>query len=1041
MSIKVDKGRKIAVIVNGDREKRHIGNVQRAVKVLKKGGYHIYVASPVKPKGLGSTDRHVLPTREKIKRMIAGIRSTSKDYVVSYTTGHGERDGGVCMPAGCSRDMLKAIDAMKYKYRTVVMDTCYGGNNADMFMDDPRTLFISAGIKGKQVCCNNFAPKFWDDAKNIKDTNPDGVKGWRERAEHAHIGHHDKARLFLMTNNYSDYDVESGKHVTPEFAAKPMVEVNSVSEYAKQIKRLKPGQYAVLAFSASWCRACPAYKKKFKQQAAAGKGKQLFIWSKSKALARKFNNGIYPNVIIIDAFGNTYEVKNRYKIHDRLKRLNLTANQMAMTILKKFAFNPDSVSYNEIQTALSAISNNPRELKHADLKEALAILHTLTRFKRFSERAVMVYKHLVKWIGPDGAAAEVAAVRKLIKAGYDNAVELYEEAIKSLPVSKIEPEMKAFVNLRSQSHRDYKVAELKTLGRIFQNLFKDLKPERQRAWITIIGQAPNTTLGIIACGKIGIWTDNTSFHNIVRSLRAIINEATTVANKGNAAIIALSELSSRLSLNERIEISKHIRSTFLKKGTMLGLEDAYSRMVADFNESQNKKLVANLMNVLSVIPTKDVIYEIIEKHIHNLKGPIVSRLEELIRHRIDRTIILNTRTTMLRIYATIAPFVSQTSARKMAVKTRNQFYEYSYDLRRASYRTYTTLLPHLSTGEKLKAFMILGKANAIKIPTKLFPDALAARMAIVRSLKGENQIAAILDFASHLKSRDAGVIGLAAQLITKDILLLEQSTRSALAKKMFAIYMEGMDKGSFFSRNLPAESSFLEIIYSLKPTEIIHYLDRARMIHQKHPKSLGKRSMASELYLACIDCISDKSVLKREYDRLTEMFAPQKADMHIFAARFIAKIAAKLEPGKLRAATKLLWSMTQSDYVGHAKQATIYLFHSFRCLPREQKKRLRALLISRANDNFLLYSERAMMLVLYSLTLKSYGLIELKQARIDLLPLLKTRPYFFRREVVNALSSIDSLIAKRRKTQLSHANKSASDIIMPDPLKVPVEVP
>ena len=102
--------KKYALIVNGDTEPRHLGNVDRAVTALKKEGrYHIAVASPERP--ASKVDEYTPPEKESLDQLIEGLalRTDDDDLVVVYVTGHGSREIGEGKDYQCVQEKVGAV--------------------------------------------------------------------------------------------------------------------------------------------------------------------------------------------------------------------------------------------------------------------------------------------------------------------------------------------------------------------------------------------------------------------------------------------------------------------------------------------------------------------------------------------------------------------------------------------------------------------------------------------------------------------------------------------------------------------------------------------------------------------------------------------------------------------------------------------------------------------------------------------------------------------------------------------------------------------
>lgn len=313
---------KIAVIINGDSEARHLGNVERALKHLEAKGYETWVASPQKPQA--SHDFYFQSSAEGMKKFIAQLEKQNKNSnneLVIYTTGHGSQDGACIADNHCqSHDLFSRLDRLPYSQRTIVMDQCYGGNWGKQFLDDPKTLFISNGSKDEEVFCEEFAIQFWGTSGLALDKNGDGVVDWQERYAAAVASPLSTEPRFVSSQGYR----LQGKGTFPS----KVLDVADKKALDQQLKRLKPGQYAIITFSSKWCDACKEYAPLFNQMAQKSSGQLLWLRTENESLG--LQNGVrYPlTVFIIDHHGFRREVEDRNAIAEALAQFSLLPEEM-----------------------------------------------------------------------------------------------------------------------------------------------------------------------------------------------------------------------------------------------------------------------------------------------------------------------------------------------------------------------------------------------------------------------------------------------------------------------------------------------------------------------------------------------------------------------------------------------------------------------------------------------------------------------------------------------------------------------------------------
>jgi hypothetical protein len=309
--------KRVAVIINGDGEPRHLENVERASKLLRDGGYELYVASPQKPSN--NPTMYVAPNSRGILDIGTALTNAidDDDEVVIYTTGHGgeQSDGCLSLPNQCisaSDAAFKRLLSLPHGQRTVVMDQCYSGNWARLFSADPKTLFISAGSRGETVCCQDFIPELFSDKDRIPDANRDGAISWQERYMYVQSRKASSRSAFLPGSDYHDKGVAGTVAEASHFDTN-VHEVRSYTAFQNLLKTLKPGDVAVVDVGMHGCGACTAYAPEFRRIAAEAKGRALFIsipyadepgWDALDVHS-------FPTVLLVNNWGANVVVSNK----------------------------------------------------------------------------------------------------------------------------------------------------------------------------------------------------------------------------------------------------------------------------------------------------------------------------------------------------------------------------------------------------------------------------------------------------------------------------------------------------------------------------------------------------------------------------------------------------------------------------------------------------------------------------------------------------------------------------------------------------------
>jgi len=271
--------KKYALIINGDNESRHLGNVDQAVKALKaEGDYEFYVASTKKPST--SVQNYQSASSENLENLIEGLGSKidDDDLLVVYTTGHGDLKGneGACLglPQECYSfaSLNEQLEKLAYGRRIIVMDSCFSGAGLALFADK-KTTVITQGSPGETVSCQLFSPHFW--STTVPDYDKNDIIDVRERYAYAL----EKGQTESLTQFFSPalpLSFSGKEDASPPFKPE-VIEVNDGKALEKELKALRPGQLALVTFSADWCPPCQRYKPIFDGLAKVYNGRFLMI--------------------------------------------------------------------------------------------------------------------------------------------------------------------------------------------------------------------------------------------------------------------------------------------------------------------------------------------------------------------------------------------------------------------------------------------------------------------------------------------------------------------------------------------------------------------------------------------------------------------------------------------------------------------------------------------------------------------------------------------------------------------------------------------
>jgi|GEM_PF-78228 len=176
------------LVINGDSEKRHLKNVERAVKTLVSLGMSEKDAFVV-----GQSSLKVTNTFENsiagVKKAFSAVKKglTSDTLVVLYTTGHGEqKKGKACLVL--KKECLK-VDAFARMVKTTLGeqpviylgDQCYSGAFPHQLMKEKVNGRAMTPVwKGKLAICHLFTPHFFRALREKIDLNKDKKTSFAE---------------------------------------------------------------------------------------------------------------------------------------------------------------------------------------------------------------------------------------------------------------------------------------------------------------------------------------------------------------------------------------------------------------------------------------------------------------------------------------------------------------------------------------------------------------------------------------------------------------------------------------------------------------------------------------------------------------------------------------------------------------------------------------------------------------------------------------------------------------------------------------------
>jgi len=170
-----------ALIINGDSEERHSGNVVKAYEALNANCItDIFLVTLSNGK---ASKARVAEAVAKIKEKI-----TEKDSLFVYVTGHGSEDGFVLQGDEVLKHggFISLLSDFKDRESVYLFDCCYSGAvPPKLIASGFNATAMAPVVEGNVSHCHLFSPHFWAGIKEGKDTNGDGKSTLEEVFRHA----------------------------------------------------------------------------------------------------------------------------------------------------------------------------------------------------------------------------------------------------------------------------------------------------------------------------------------------------------------------------------------------------------------------------------------------------------------------------------------------------------------------------------------------------------------------------------------------------------------------------------------------------------------------------------------------------------------------------------------------------------------------------------------------------------------------------------------------------------------------------------------
>lgn len=373
--------RRVLVVINGDTRPDHLANTRRTIARAKEAGYEIHVLNPTELAGAQATF-YAKPSQAQLMKLIAGLGTDQNDQVVLHVTGHGaERAGHSGVVIGqdyVSHQKFHALfRGVQYGSMTVVMDQCVGADAAKLW-HAPRRLFIAPGWKGQLTSCVLFTPHFFASQDKILaesgDVNHDGAISYFERFSYAATRYMrqqtDALPVFLPGSEYRDVGLEL-EAKQPNFSSH-ITRVDTRESLEKALQKVRrPGEFAVVYFSASWCGACKSYSPQFQKIAEASPGNVQFVQmhtdSRELEWMDKYDVHSLPSVVLVDHLGRHVKVNDRLRPLSELDRIALSDGATLHWARQHVAATMIHQRWKALRVLATLAKRNPQLMRKNDL--------------------------------------------------------------------------------------------------------------------------------------------------------------------------------------------------------------------------------------------------------------------------------------------------------------------------------------------------------------------------------------------------------------------------------------------------------------------------------------------------------------------------------------------------------------------------------------------------------------------------------------------------------------------------------------------------
>lgn len=335
---------KEAIVIVTDPSPSTLSWAGDAASSLSIEGYTVTAIGPVPPQGF--VDAYIGSNDPAFDRLLSDLQKTRtpQDEIVVVVAGTGK---GLSIAS-------RVADSTSFSKRVVIVNQPAADDDAwtKMFFHGQDTLMLFSGS-------TTFTSDFW--RLPVSDS-------WQQ---------HFAAAVPPIAGPYAVFPRYLASHESYERTSPPFpATVNHVTNRAdldRELRRLQPGQFAIMEFSSLGCPSCPAYESFFTTLPSQAGGRYLFLSTWDEDLSVSMGVTVFPQVHRIDAWGNTCEIRETYGALDHVGSCDLPPAQQ-LKRLRPFLIDSDQRRLDSTAWAYSWFSSQAKPGEIRDEAPALRLL-------------------------------------------------------------------------------------------------------------------------------------------------------------------------------------------------------------------------------------------------------------------------------------------------------------------------------------------------------------------------------------------------------------------------------------------------------------------------------------------------------------------------------------------------------------------------------------------------------------------------------------------------------------------------------------------